>query len=285
MPKQRVTKRLLTVVSIDVAGYTRLMEADEAGTLAALKAHRGITDAKIYEFGGRIVSTAGDGLLAEFSSVNDAVSCAIGIQTLMANRNVDVPTDRRIEFRIGINLGDVIVEDDDIFGTGVNVAARLQELAEPGSIWVSHSVYSQVRSLTEIGFADLGPQKVKNIAEPVTAYKVLMDPADAGKLVMASRMRARRNRWLVPSAAATLIVVGLAVAWWRPWETDVAPASVNRMALTAAEQAVDRRNALRKYRGRQTFRSPRGGDRSRHQLRSLEAQRVVRYFPKCDQAF
>ncbi len=136
MALEGVERRLTTIVSVDVAGYSRLMEADETGTLAQLKAHRKVTDSKIDEYGGRIVGTAGDGLLVEFPSVSDAVACALEVQALVAECNVDLPAKQRMEFRIGVNLGDVMIEGDDIFGTGVNVAARLQALAEPGGICV-----------------------------------------------------------------------------------------------------------------------------------------------------
>ena len=173
MAKPKVARRLTTIVSIDVAGYSRLMEADEAGTLEQLKAHRKATDPQINEHGGRIVGTAGDGLLLEFPSVTDAVACALDVQRTMAERNAELPEDRRMEIRIGVNLGDVMIEGDDIFGNGVNVAARLQALAEPGGICISQPVYDQVRHSLDVSYDDLGPQKVKNIAEPVRAYRVL----------------------------------------------------------------------------------------------------------------
>ena len=160
-------RRLAAIVSVDVAGFSRLMEADEAGTLAALKAHRAVTDRKIEVYGGRIVGTAGDSLLVEFASVSDAVSCALDARAIMAERNQDVAPERRMEFRIGVNLGDVMIEGDDIFGTGVNVAARLQALAEPGGICLSQPVYDQVRQSLDLACEDLGPQEVKNITEPV----------------------------------------------------------------------------------------------------------------------
>jgi TolB-like protein/Flp pilus assembly protein TadD len=163
------------------------MEADEAGTLAQLKAHREVTDSRIGDYGGRIVGTAGDGLLVEFPSVSDAVACALEVQALTAERNADLPAERRMEFRIGINLGDVMIEGDDIFGTGINVAARLQALAEPGGICVSQPVRDQIRHSLGLACDDLGNQTMKNIAEPVRAFRVQLDGMKPGTAPAAAR--------------------------------------------------------------------------------------------------
>jgi TolB-like protein/class 3 adenylate cyclase/Flp pilus assembly protein TadD len=169
-------RRLAAILAADVAGYSRLMGADEEGTHERLQAHiRGLVNPKIAEHRGRIVKNTGDGFLAEFPSVIDGARCAVQIQHGMAEREPDVPEDRRIRFRIGINLGDVIAEGDDIFGDGVNVAARLEALAEPGGICVSRVVRDQVRDRLDYAFEDLGEQQVKNIARPVRAYRVRED--------------------------------------------------------------------------------------------------------------
>ena len=166
-------RRLAAIVSADVVGYSLLMGRDDSATLAGLKAHRReLIDPKIAEYGGRIVKTTGDGLLLEFPSVVDAVRCAVDVQRGMAERNAGVAPDQRIEFRIGINVGDIIIDGDDIFGDGVNVAARLQTLAEPGGICVSRMVRDQVLDKLSFAFEDLGAQQVKNIARPVEAYRV-----------------------------------------------------------------------------------------------------------------
>src|SRR5881396_396349 len=163
----RDLRRLAAIVSADVVGYSLLMGRDDSATLAGLKAHRQeLIDPKIAEYGGRIVKTTGDGLLLEFPSVVDAVRCAVDVQRGMAERNVEVPPEQRIEFRIGINVGDIIIDD------GVNVAARLQTLAEPGGICVSRVVRDQVLEKLSFTFEDLGPQDVKNIARPVEVYRV-----------------------------------------------------------------------------------------------------------------
>jgi adenylate cyclase len=171
-------RRLAAILAADMVGYSRLMEVDEKGTLARLRTHRlELIDPCIAKNRGRIIKTTGDGMLVEFQSVADAVECAAEVQRRMARRNADVPPARWIQFRVGINLGDVICEDGDIFGDGVNVAARLQALAEPGGICVSAAVRDQVGDRLDVGFADLGEQTVKNIARPIRVFRVLLDEA------------------------------------------------------------------------------------------------------------
>jgi class 3 adenylate cyclase len=169
--KMPSVRRLTAILAADVAGYSRLMGADEEGTHERLKAHLAqLVDPKIKEHRGRTVKNTGDGLLAGFASVVDAVRCAAKVQRGMVERNAGIPLEKRIEFRIGINLGDVIVESEDIFGDGVNVAARLEALAEPGGVCVSRVVRDQVRDKLDFTFDDLGEQSVKNIARPVRVY-------------------------------------------------------------------------------------------------------------------
>jgi len=173
---ERVERRLTAILAADVVGYSRLMGADEEGTLAALKTiRRELVDPRIVEHRGRIVKTTGDGLLVEFASVVDAVRCAVDVQREMAERNADKPAATRIEFRVGINLGDIIIDGDDIFGDGVNVAARLETLADPGGICVSRVVRDQVRDKLAFTFEDMGEQQVKNIARPVRAHRIRID--------------------------------------------------------------------------------------------------------------
>jgi class 3 adenylate cyclase len=181
MSEERVERRLAAILAVDVAGYSRLMGDDEEGTLAALKAiRRELGDPKIKEHRGRIVKTTGDGLLVEFASVVDAVRCAVDVQRAMAERNAEMPADKRIEFRMGINLGDIIIDEGDIYGDGINVAARLEALAEPGGICVSRVVRDQVRDRLEIAFEDMGEQQVKNIARPVRVHRIrLVEKAPA----------------------------------------------------------------------------------------------------------
>ena len=157
-------------MAADVVGYSRLMGIDEVGTARALREHRKVADALVAKHGGRIVKTTGDGVLLEFPSVVDAVECAVAVQAVMAQRNEGIPQDRRMLFRIGINLGDILIEGEDILGDGVNVAARLEGIAEPGGICISASAYDQVRGKVAVEFTDLGEQSLKNIDRPVRVY-------------------------------------------------------------------------------------------------------------------
>jgi TolB-like protein/class 3 adenylate cyclase len=198
----RVERRLAAILAADVAGYSRLMGLDEAGTARILREHRVVADALVAKHGGRIVKTTGDGILLEFPSVVDAVECAVALQAVMAERNNGVPEDRRMLFRVGINLGDVLIEGEDILGDGVNVAARLEGIAEPGGICVSSSAYDQVRGKVDIEFTDLGEQSLKHIARPVRAYAVASDGPGQAASVMPS----------VPRGAPSLSIVVLPFA-------------------------------------------------------------------------
>ena len=166
MTSEHVERRLAAVLAADVAGYSRLMGTDEEGTLARLKAVRkALVDPTIAKHRGRIVKTTGDGMLLEFASAVDAARCAVEVQRGMAEQNVPVPQDQRIEFRIGIHVGDIIIDDNDIFGDGVNIAARLEGIAEPGGICISDDAHRQIRGKIDIAFDDIGEQTLKNIVE------------------------------------------------------------------------------------------------------------------------
>ena len=179
-------RRLAAILAADVAGYSRLMGADEEGTHKRLRAHRReLVDPKIKERRGRIVKTTGDGMLVEFPSVVDAVRCTVEMQRAMADRNAEAVEDKRITFRIGINLGDVIIDGDDIYGDGVNIAARLESLAEPGGICISRVVRDQIRGKLPYVFEDMGEQSVKNIARPIRAYRMSVDTVASTPLVAA----------------------------------------------------------------------------------------------------
>ena len=180
MTEQRVQRRLAAILADDVVGYSRLMEADETGTHARLKRLREVfLDPKVAEYAGRIVKTTGDGTLIEFASAVDAVSYAVDTQAGLAERNADVPEDSRITLRLGINLGDIIIDGDDIHGDGVNVAARLESLCEPGGVYISASVHDQVVGKIEAAFDDLGEHTVKNIARPIRVFSVRSGSGEA----------------------------------------------------------------------------------------------------------
>ena len=188
--QSRVERRLAAILAADVAGYSRLMGLDEVGTAQVLREHRVAVDALLAKHGGRVVKTTGDGILIEFHPVVGAVECALAIQAVMAERNEGVPPDRRMLFRIGVNLGDVLVEGDDILGDGVNVAARLEGIAEPGGICISSSAYDYVRGKVGFEFADLGEQNLKNIARPVRAYAVVREEHSPATSAEPARLRA-----------------------------------------------------------------------------------------------
>jgi class 3 adenylate cyclase len=228
------TRRLIAILAADVAGYSRLMGADEEGTHERLQAHlRELVNPKINEHRGRIVKNTGDGFLAEFASVVDAVRCAVEVQCEMAKRNADSPSGKRIEFRIGINLGDVIAEGEDIFGDGVNVAARLEALAEPGGICVSRMVRDNVRDKLDYALEDLGQQQVKNIARPVRVYALHSKALTA--LPPKSPMRPfRYGRLVIVSVTAAALVIAC-VGWWF-WPTPTFFLRAGKPAETAVAQ-------------------------------------------------
>jgi adenylate cyclase len=176
LPGERIERRLTAILAADVAGYSRLVEADEEGTLAQWKAHWGtVIEPKMKEHRGRIARVTGDGILAEFASVIDAVRCAVEIQRSMGERNANVPPDKRIEFRIGINFGELIIEGGDFWGDGVNIAARLEALAQPGGICVSSRVQEDTQGKLDVAFEDIGEQQLKNLTRLVRVYRVRLD--------------------------------------------------------------------------------------------------------------
>jgi adenylate cyclase len=205
MTDDKVKRRLTTVLCADVHGYSRLMEADEAGTLRTLRRHRTAIAGLVERHDGRIVNTWGDAVIAEFASVVEAVQCAVEIQQEISNQESDPPDAQRMQFRIGINLGDVMVEGSDIYGDGVNIASRLQELAEPGGVVISGSVYDHVHNKLALGFDSLGQQPMKNVA-PVTSYRVTMGGQAAGRSVPANESR--------PEAGAQRIGDGQQPSTW-----------------------------------------------------------------------
>jgi adenylate cyclase len=199
----RVARKLAAILNADVVGYSRLMAGDEVGTVRTLTGHRDAIGSLVQQHGGRVVDSPGDNLLAEFPSATDAVQCAVAIQQAIADRNAGLPEPRRMELRIGIHLGDVIAEDERLYGDGVNIAARLQGLADPGGICISGAVQEQVRNRLPLEYDDLGNRNVKNIPDPVRVYRVHAPgnrpPARA----------TRRRRLSIVAAAVTMIVVAV----------------------------------------------------------------------------
>ena len=175
MAEERMERRLSAILAADIAGYSALMGADEARTVRDLKGHQAVVLPMIGEFAGRIIDTAGDGILAEFPSVVNAVKCALAIQSRMAERNAAIEPERRMQFRVGINIGDVVYDEARIYGDGINVAARLEGIAEAGGICVSSKVYDEINGRIDLEFEDIGAQELKNIARPVHAYHVRLN--------------------------------------------------------------------------------------------------------------
>ena len=224
-------RRISAIFAADMVGYSRLMEADEVGTIERQKVYRReLINPAFEKYHGRIVKEMGDGILVEFSSAVEAVQCAVEIQRALPEREKAAPEDRRISYRIGINLGDIVVEDEDIYGDGVNVAARLEQLAEAGGIYISGTVYDQMRSTVEVGYKSLGEVQVKNIERPIRAYKVLSDPEHAGATI--AKPPPLIARWRMLSAATVLILaVSVGAAWWWAKQPDLEPADSEKYAL------------------------------------------------------
>jgi len=234
MTTQEVKRKLTAILSADVKGYSRLMGEDEEGTIRTLNAYKEVLTGFIQKHQGRVVGTAGDSMLAEFASVVDAVRCAVGIQEELRTRNAELPENRRMEFRIGINLGDVVEDGNTIYGDGVNIAARLESLSEAGGICISGTAFDQVRNKLELGYEYLGEQSVKNIALPVRVYKLLMEPEAVGKVVGEKKIAPRR--WQRPALvlAVVFILVIAAIATWKyyiPTTSKMEVASKEKMAF------------------------------------------------------
>jgi adenylate cyclase len=237
-------RRLSAILAADMVGYSRLMGADEVGTLERQKAHRReLIDPAFQQFRGRIVKEMGDGVLVEFPSVIEAVQCAITIQDAMLKREADMAEDREIAYRIGINIGDVIVEADDIYGDGVNIAARLEGLADKGGICISHPVGAQIRGKLDLDLEDLGEKQVKNITEPVSTYRIIMNEKaealaasiDLDRVTAppaADRQSAKRLTAMAGMAAVLLLLVAAGGYWWWSQQSDIAPGEPATQAAT-----------------------------------------------------
>ena len=240
MPNDQIFKRKLTaILSADAVGYSRLMAEDETATVKTIASYREIMATLIKQHRGRVVDSPGDNLLAEFSSVVDAVQCAVAVQNEFQTRNAELAENRRMEFRIGINLGDVIDEEDRIYGDGVNIAARLEALADPAGICVSKTAFDQIETKLPLGYEYLGEQSVKNIPKPVGAYRVLMKPDAAGKVIGEKRFLGRFSRKTAMAAIIVLLMVAGGLIGWNIYlqqSKKVEPASVENMAFPLPEK-------------------------------------------------
>jgi adenylate cyclase len=227
-------RRLAAILAADVVGYARLMGVDEAATLAALKVHRAeVIEPKAMQYRGRTIKLMGDGVLMEFPSVVDAVAFAVEVQGALGAREAGLPEVRRIAYRIGINIGDIIVEGEDIYGDGVNVAARLEAIAEPGGVCIARNVFNHIKDKLDLTFESLGERKVKNIAEPVSVYRIVFDEKATALATPVKRSAAeigRRARPLVAAALAVTVLVTGAALWWQPWAPEFEPVEPAVMA-------------------------------------------------------
>src|SRR5210317_621189 len=227
-------RKLSAILSADAVGYSRLMAEDEAATVKTMASYREIMSSLIKQHRGRVVDSPGDNVLAEFSSVVDAVQCAVALQNEFQTRNAELAENRRMEFRIGINLGDVIDEEGLIYGDGVNISARLEALADPAGICVSKTAFDQIETKLPLGYEYLGEQSVKNILKPVGAYRVLMKPDAVGKVIGEKRFLGRYSRRTAMAAIIALVLVAAGLVSWNMYlqqSKKVEPASVDKMAF------------------------------------------------------
>jgi TolB-like protein/class 3 adenylate cyclase/Tfp pilus assembly protein PilF len=239
MTNESFKRKLSAILSADVAGYSRLMAEDEAATVKTIATYREIMASLIKQHRGRVVDSPGDNVLAEFSSVVDSVQCAVAVQNEIQARNAELPENRRMQFRIGINLGDVIDEDDRIYGDGVNIAARLEAMADPGGICVSKTAFDQIETKLPLGYEYLGEQSVKNIPKPVGAYRVLMQPRVTVAGESETEKPANRQRKTIIVGAVGLLFLAAAVGIWQFYihSPSVEPASVEKMAYPLPDKA------------------------------------------------
>jgi adenylate cyclase len=232
MTQEGFKRKLTSIFSADAVGYSRLMGEDETATVQTITSYRNVISALIKQHNGNVIDSPGDNLLAEFVSVVDAVQCAVAVQKELKARNDELPENRRMQFRIGINLGDVIQEDDRLYGDGVNIAARLEALAEPGGICISKTAFDHIESKLPYGYDFIGDQTVKNIAKPVGAYRVLMEP----RVTLSGRPRKRkseskkRNAILTIASVIIVLVFSVGIWWLYIHRSSIEPASMEKMA-------------------------------------------------------
>ena len=235
--EENVTRKLRAILSADVKGYSLLMSDDEAFTVRTLKAYRTLMSEQIEKHTGRVVDAPGDNLLAEFASAVDAVQCAVKIQKILQEKNDDLPMNKRLEFRIGVNIGDVIRDSGSLYGEGVNIAARIEGLADPGGVCISRNTYDHIKNKLKWGYEYIGEHSVKNIKDPVRVYKVLMASEDAGKLI-GERPKTSSSKWVWPTIVlATIFLTAIVYqVYQRYTKPDIEPASIDKMAFPLPEE-------------------------------------------------
>ncbi|NIQ91097.1 MAG: adenylate/guanylate cyclase domain-containing protein, partial [Deltaproteobacteria bacterium] len=240
MATQDFKRKLTAILSADAEGYSRLMAEDEEATVRTITAYREVVATVVEKHRGRVVDSPGDNILAEFASAVDAVRGGVEIQEELKARNAELPENRRMEFRIGINLGDVIHEEERIYGDGVNIAARVEGLADGGGICISGTVFEHIKNKLALGYQYLGEHSVKNIPEPVRVYKVLMDPEAVGKVIGEIRVEPKIGQRPVIAIVIALLLVMVGVVLWKSYQPTVSPpmevASVEKMAFPLPEK-------------------------------------------------
>ncbi len=232
MTTQEVKRKLAAILSADVKGYSRLMGEDEVGTIHTLNAYKEVMAGLIQHHHGRVVDAPGDNVLAEFGSVVDALGCAVFIQKELKNRNAQLPENKKMEFRIGVNLGDVVEEGEKIFGDGVNIAARIESLSEAGGVCISGSAYDFVGKKLSLGYEYLGEHTVKNIEKPVRVYRVLMEPEAAGKVIGEKKVKPKQWQRATLGLIVAVIVVIAAVVIWRFYTPSAPPEVTSKEKIT-----------------------------------------------------
>lgn len=239
MTKERLTRKIRAILSADAVGYSRLMQENEDWTIKAIVNSRNLMSETITQFKGRVVDAPGDNLLAEFASVVDAIECAVEIQRKLKSIHASQPNGHELKFRIGVNCGDIVQQNGHIYGDGVNIAARIESLAEPGGIYISHTAYDQVKNKLKVGYEYMGEHSVKNIAGPVRVYRVLEKPENSGKVISAKKEKLR-GRKLGILAAVILISVSTTITVWhlslRPAQQSEKFDSKHKMASTLSEK-------------------------------------------------
>jgi adenylate cyclase len=234
MTDEGFKRKLTAILSADVEGYSRLMDDSEEVTIRTLTDYREVMRNLIQQHRGRVVDTTGDNLLAEFTSAVDAINCSVEIQRKLAEQNAELSDDRKMEFRIGVNVGDVVEEEDRIYGDGVNIAARVESLSEAGGICITGRAYDQVKNKLELGYEYLGEHSVKNISQPVRVYKVLMEPEAAGKVIGEKRLLGKISRRAAVSAIVILAIFAGGLIGWNIYlhkSRKIEPASLDKMAF------------------------------------------------------
>jgi adenylate cyclase len=274
MSAERTKRKLSAILSADVKGYSRLMEKNEMATIQTLKVYREVITSIVLQYGGRVVDSPGDNLLAEFGSVVEAVDCSVKIQQALKTKNAELPEDRKMKFRIGVNLGDVIQDGERLYGDGVNIAARVESFAEGGGICLSGTAYDHVGKKLALGYVYLGKQTLKNIEKPARVYRVLMDPEYTGKVILDKRIKARQRRRAIIAGLMALLLVFGALAIWKIYlrAPQVDPGSMKKMGRHMPDKSAMTPTAALQAEKKQLADEMAQVERERRELEQMKAR-------------